>query len=82
MNDPTARTDRDALTEARRAQFLAREKAVEYDAAADTVVVLEHQAHLFEDALLARNIEIDEDVRFGQELCYEIHRRALGLAHA
>src|SRR5262245_20529083 len=48
--------DRHALPEAGGPQALAREQAVEYHAARDRVLVLEEQAHLLEQALLARHL--------------------------
>src|SRR5687767_14212946 len=54
--------DRNALSEAGRAQALAREQAVEHDAARKGVLVLEQQADLLEQALLARHLEVEQHV--------------------
>src|SRR5690606_24063093 len=68
--------DGDAVAEARRAELLAREQAVEHLASADAVLVLEEQARLLEQALLARGLQVENDVAFGQELGDEAHRGA------
>ena len=65
--------DGDALAQPGRAQLLAGEQAVENLAAGDAVVVLEQQADLLEHALLAGDVEIDQDVRLGQQLGDQIH---------
>src|ERR1035437_7935113 len=51
------------LAQAGRAQALAREQAVEYQAARDPLVILENQTGLFEHALLAADVEVEDDVR-------------------
>ena len=56
-----------------RAELLAREQAVENLAPRDAVVVLEQQADLLEHALLAGDVEVDQDVGFGQQLGDEVH---------
>src|SRR5262245_3284035 len=60
--------NRDALAEARRAETLAREQAVEHEAPRDALVVLEQQPGLLEHALLAGHIQVEEDVRRRQQL--------------
>src|SRR5688500_3886757 len=67
--------DRHALPQAGGAQALAREQAVEDDALGDAVVVLEEQPDLLEQALLARHLDIEVDMRGGQELGDEAHER-------
>src|SRR5678815_3403516 len=49
--------DGDPLAEPGRAELLAREQAVEHRAAGDLVLVLEQQARLLEQALLARRLQ-------------------------
>src|SRR6185369_5878305 len=65
--DPPVR-DRNALAEARRAETLAVEQAVEDQVAGDSVVVLEQQADLFEQALLAGYRQIEHDIARRQQL--------------
>ena len=65
--------DGDSLTEASGAETFAGEQAVEYQAAGDALIVLEQQAGLFENALLAAGIEIDHHVGKWQELRYQAH---------
>ena len=65
--------DGDALAQPGRAEALAGEQAVEYGAAGDALVVLEQQAGLLEDALLAARVEIDNHVGKRQELGYQAH---------
>src|SRR5512145_27471 len=67
--------DRHALSESGRAEALAREQAVEHEAARDAVEVLEQQARLLEQALLARGLEVEADVRGGEDLRDEAHTR-------
>jgi len=55
--------DRDALTEACGAQSLAREQALEHRAPGDSMLVLEQQANLLEQPLLARGGKIGQDIR-------------------
>ena len=50
-----------ALAEAGRAELLAGEKAVEHLCAGNAVLILEKQRCLFEDALLAARVEIEND---------------------
>src|SRR5512133_4590 len=52
-----------ALTQAGRSQALAREQAVEHQAARESLVVFENQPGLLEHALLATDIEVENDVR-------------------
>src|SRR5678816_4115175 len=71
--------DGDALAEPGRAELLAREQAVEHGAAADLVMVLEQQARLLEQALLARRLEVGDDMRRREDLGDEAHSaEALG----
>ena len=56
-----------ALTEAGGAESLARKQAVEDDAPANVLMVLEDQAGLLEDAFFAACVEIDQDVLGGKE---------------
>src|SRR3990172_7598428 len=72
--DPAMRNGH-ALAQTRRAQALAREQAVEHDAAPYALVVLEQQAGLLEHALLAGDIQIQKDVRRGKEFGDEVHWR-------
>src|SRR6185503_7008524 len=51
--------DGDALAEAGGAEALAREQAVEHHAARHRVLVLEQQAGLLEQALLARHLQVE-----------------------
>jgi len=55
------------------AEALAREQAVEDEAPADAVVVLEQQPHLLEQALLARYLEIEQDIPGRQKFRDETH---------
>src|SRR5690606_17199363 len=73
--------NRDALAEPGGSELLAREQAVEDQAARDLVVVLEEQADLLEDALLAADVEVEDDVRERQQLGDEAHARC-SAAHA
>src|ERR1700692_2861980 len=50
-----------------RPQALAREEAVEDERAGDLCVVLEQLADLFEQTLLAGRVDVEGDVRFGQQ---------------
>src|SRR6185436_6009471 len=69
----------DPLAEPGGAELFAREQAVEDDAARDLVVVLEQQACLVEQALLARRLEVGDDVRWREDLGDETHSgEALG----
>src|SRR5690606_36546857 len=52
--------NRDAVAEARRAQPFAREQGVGDPAALDSVAVLEEEAGLFEESLLARYRDVDQ----------------------
>src|SRR6185503_14727376 len=67
--------DRDALAEAGRAELLAREQAVEHGAAADLVVVLEEQTRLLEQALLARRLQVGDDVTRTEDVGDQTHVR-------
>ena len=65
--------NRDALAEASRAELFSREQAVEYDRARDLRVIFEKLADLLEKPLLARGLEVEQDVRFGKELRDLVH---------
>ena len=65
--------NRDALAEACRAELFPREQAVEYDRARDLRVIFEKLADLLEKPLLARGLEVEQDVRFGKELRDLVH---------
>src|SRR5947207_1137345 len=65
----------DALGEPGRAERLARKQAVEHRAAADLVVVVEQEARLLEQALLARGLQVGDDVTRGQDFGDETHVR-------
>jgi len=65
--DPPVR-DCNALAEARRAETLAVEQAVEDQVAGDSVVVLEQQADLFEQTLLAGYRQVEHDIARRQQL--------------
>jgi hypothetical protein len=67
--------DGDTLAQAGRAEALAREQAVEHLAARDAVLVLEHQAGLLEQALLARQRQVERDAAGRKELGDETHIR-------
>src|SRR6516225_5773372 len=64
---------RDALTEPGRAELLAREQAVEHDGARDLRVLLEKLADLLEKPLLARRLEVEQDVCFRKQLGDVVH---------
>ena len=51
-----------ALSEASRTKLFASEKAVEYRAASDALIVFEKQAHFLEDAFLAARVKIKDDI--------------------
>src|SRR5438105_5705706 len=67
--------DRHALAQTGGAQALAREQAVEYEAAREAVLILEQQTHLLEQALLARHLQVGDHVgrseKFGDEAHWE-----------
>src|SRR5207302_7468176 len=65
--DPAVR-DSESLPQPRRAQALAGKQAVEHQAPGHPLVVLEEQPSLLEHAFFARHIQVQEDVRRGQEL--------------
>src|SRR5262245_15234744 len=67
--------DGDAQAEPGRAELLAREQAVEHHAAADLVVVLEQQARLLEQALLARGLQVGDDVARAEDVGDQTHVR-------
>src|SRR5581483_169137 len=67
--------DGDALAEAGRAEPLAGEQTVEYQAARDAIVILEQQAGLLEQPLLARRRQVDEHMGRVQQLAGEAHAR-------
>ena len=60
--DPAVRNGH-PLTQAGRSQALAREQAVEHQAARKALVIFENKAGLFEHALLAADLEVEDDVR-------------------
>lgn len=64
--DPPVR-NRDAFAEAGRTEPLPREQVVRDGAAGDAVLILEDQPRLFEDAFLAGDGEVDDDVLYGQD---------------
>ncbi|SAK12865.1 hypothetical protein UA21_00439 [Burkholderia multivorans] len=59
--------NRDAFAETGRAEALAREQIVRDGAASDAVLILEDQPGLFENAFLAGDGEVDDDVLYGQD---------------
>ncbi|ERI25490.1 hypothetical protein NP88_4090 [Burkholderia cepacia] len=59
--------NRDTFAEPGRTEALAREQVVRDGAAGDAVLILEHQPGLFEDAFLAGDGEVDDDVLYGQD---------------
>src|SRR5437773_3598512 len=65
--------DRDTLSEAGRAELLAREQTIEHGRTRDLRAILEQLTDLLEQALFARRLDIEHDVRFGQELRDLIH---------
>src|SRR5688572_3970792 len=65
--------DGDALAEAGRAELFAREQRVEHQAPGEAVMVLEQQPGLLEQALLARHLQVGDDVIEGQQLGNEAH---------
>src|SRR5260221_134928 len=65
--DPAVRNG-DSLAQPRRAETLAGEQAVEHQAPRHPLVVLEQEPGLLEHAFLARHIQVQKDVRRGQEL--------------
>src|SRR6267142_2532236 len=65
--DPAVRNG-DSLPQPRRAETLAGEQAVEHQAPRHPLVVLEQGPGLLEHAFLARHIQVQKDVRRGQEL--------------
>src|SRR5687767_3627792 len=67
--------DRHALPEAGRAELLAREQAVEHHASSDAIEVLEQKACLLEQALLARGLQINGDMRSRQYFSDQAHVR-------
>src|SRR6267154_1257564 len=71
--DPPVRNG-DSLPQPRPTETLAGEQAVEHQAPRHPLVVLEQEPGLLEHAFLARHIQIEKDVRRGQELRNEIHR--------
>src|SRR5512132_1241801 len=68
--------NRDALAEARRAELFASEQAVEHDRTRDLCVVFEKLADLLEEPLLARGLEVEQDVRFRKQLRDLVHAGA------
>src|SRR5882762_2853019 len=67
--------DGHALAQPRGAEALAREQAVEHQAAGDAVVILEQQPCLLEQALLARDLQVDEHMGGIEQLAGEAHAR-------
>src|SRR5581483_9556981 len=65
--------DGDAVTEPGGTEALARKQAVEDEGARDSLVVLEQQTRLLEHALLAGDVEIENDVGGREEFRYEVH---------
>jgi hypothetical protein len=65
--------DRDPVTEPRRAEALAGQQGVGDLAALDAVAVLEEEAGLFEESLLARYREIDQHVARCQQPGDSVH---------
>ena len=63
----------DALAETGRAEFFSCEQAIENDRARDLRVVFEKLADLLEKPLLARGLEVEQDVRFGKQLRDLVH---------
>ena len=63
----------DSLTEAGGTEAFAGEQAVENQAAGDALMILEQQAGLFENTLLAAGVEIDHHIGEWQELRYQAH---------
>jgi hypothetical protein len=61
------------MAQARRAQAFSREQVVRDDAAGDGVLVLEQQASLLEDALLAGRLHIHQHVGAGQYRGETVH---------
>jgi len=61
------------LAEPGRAEALAREQAVEDQAAGEAVMVLEQQAGLLEQPLLARHLQVEHDVVGAQKIGDETH---------
>src|SRR2546427_10897790 len=61
------------LAEPGRAEALAREQAVEDQAAGEAVMVLEQQAGLLEQPLLARYLQVEHDVVGAQKIGDETH---------
>src|SRR5467141_328418 len=65
--DPAVRNG-NSLPQPRRAETLAGEQAVEHQAPSHALVVLEEEPGLLEHAFLARHIQVQKDVRRGQQL--------------
>src|SRR4051812_6749749 len=74
--------NRDAVAEAGGAELLAVEERIEDPRARDLPRILEQQADLLEQALLAAGLETEEHVIQRQEARDEIHQTAAILAHA
>src|ERR1700676_5502911 len=75
--DPAVR-DRDALSEAGGAEFFAREQAVEHKSARNLRLILEELADLLEEPFLARRVEVEQDIRFGEQLRDLVHESDCG----
>src|SRR5712691_3701739 len=71
--DPAVR-NRDPLAQARRAEALPSEQAVEHQAPRHALIVLEEEPRLLEHALLARHVKVQKDVGRGQKLRNQVHR--------
>jgi hypothetical protein len=54
-----------ALAKAGSAKTRASEQAIEHQAAREGVLVLEEESYLLEQALLARHLQVDDDVLLG-----------------
>ena len=67
--------DGNAVTEAGRAQPLAREQGIKYLAATDPKRVLKQEAGVFEYPFLAGDVQIQDDVASGEKLLKQPHVR-------
>ena len=70
--DPTVRNG-NALTKAGRPEFFPGKEAVEYRAACDSLIVFEKQTGMFEYALLAAGVKIENDVVGTEQLGDLVH---------
>ncbi len=69
-----AMRDCDPMSKTGRTETLANKKAVEDDTARNALIVLEKQTEMLEQALFARNGNIDFDVRRWKKIGDEVHR--------